>query len=240
MKKILVGFAAFAVAFNVTWVGIKEYKAYAILARSKPGPAVRVHGYKLHKKAIDHAKKFTVLISREGFGSVGRGTGVLLESRTVLTCAHLVESWEDDLRVYLYDGTVVKASPVVVDKSVDLAILTLERAVPVQAHPRFAKKVSQGEPLTIIGNTMGAMQWFVSYGVLSGDYGNFYLTDGLIRGGNSGGPWINEAGEIVAITSWGLSDGLGHSLGISGGVSADAIRAFAFRGFMKGVDISIH
>ena len=31
----------------------------------------------------------------------------------------------------------------------------------------------------------------------------FYQTNALIQGGNSGGPWVNANGELVAITSWG-------------------------------------
>src|SRR5262245_12681447 len=60
-------------------------------------PTTRYHGYALNREAIAKARGFTVLISNEGFGGVSRGTGVLLDDRRVLTCAHLAKAQGDDL-----------------------------------------------------------------------------------------------------------------------------------------------
>ena len=64
------------------------------------------------------------------------------------------------------------------------------------------------------------MHWFVTSGVVSSYEQQFILTDAVIYGGNSGGPWLNTKGEVIALTDWGLSD----SQNISGGINAkDAI-----------------
>ena len=51
-------------------------------------PTTRYTGYHYNHAAIERAKQFTVLISNEGFGGVDRGTGILVDARHVLTCAH--------------------------------------------------------------------------------------------------------------------------------------------------------
>jgi S1-C subfamily serine protease len=190
-------------------------------------PIVRYHDFKLNQAAIARATAYTVLISNEGFGGVGRGTGVLLDEKHILTCAHMVESQEDDIWIFPYPiRRVVKAHPVYGSRRADLAILELESAVSADAYAVFNSSPSIGQPITIIGNTLGSMQWFTSYGVISGKKAIFLLTDGLVRGGNSGGPWINDNGEILALTDWSLGDRNGKDLGISGGISAETIQKF--------------
>jgi S1-C subfamily serine protease len=154
-------------------------------------PTTRYHGYELNREAINRAKGFTVLISDEGFGGVGRGTGVLLDATHVLTCAHMVDGPLDDMWIFPYPtGIVVKGKPVFVDKAEDLAIIELSRPVFVEHYAVFQDMHYDGEPITIIGNTMGAMKWFVTFGIVSGEWEGFILTDGTLYGGNSGGPWI--------------------------------------------------
>lgn len=189
-------------------------------------PTTRYHGYELNRLAIHKAKAFTVLISNEGFGGVGRGTGVLLDSTHVLTCAHMVESQADDLWIFPYPGGIVaKGKPVFVGRDVDLAVLELDKAIVIPHYAVFQEMHYDGEPITIIGNTMGSMKWFVSFGIVSGEFESFLLTDGVLYGGNSGGPWVNEQGEIVALTDWTLVYH-GEESGVHGGVTAKTIREF--------------
>jgi S1-C subfamily serine protease len=192
---------------------------------TKP-PHVRENGYTINHLYIERTKWFTVLISNEGFGGVGRGTGIIIDPKHVLTCAHMVEERDDDIWIFPYGGPYVdKGHPVFVSRAKDLAILELE--IPIEGTPAvtFQPKVEDGQPITIIGNTLGSMKWFVSYGVVSGSFKNYILTDGLVKGGNSGGPWINEVGEVLGLSDWGLQKG-GQDVGISGAVSAKTIEAF--------------
>lgn len=186
-------------------------------------PTTRYTGYELNRLAIQKAKTFTVLISNEGFGSVGRGTGVLIDSTHVLTCAHVAGGAGDDLWIFPYPGAAVaKGKPVFVSRGADLAILELSAPVKVQQYATFVEAHYDGQPITIIGNTMGAMKWFVSFGIVSGEFEGFILTDGTLYGGNSGGPWINERGDVVALTDWTFVH-KGVESGVHGGVSAKTI-----------------
>ena len=204
-----------------TWLTRKEPPKRRIAA-----PTTRYHGYELNRLAISRAKDFTVLLSNEGFGGVGRGTGVLIDSTHVLTCAHMIDGPNDDMWVFPYPADiVVKGKPVAIDKGDDLLVLELSKPVIRQHYATFMDMHYDGEPITIIGNTMGSMKWFISFGIVSGDWRGYILTDGVLYGGNSGGPWINEKGEVVALTDFTFIY-RGKDSGVHGGVSAKTINAF--------------
>lgn len=189
-------------------------------------PTTHYHGYELNRLAINKAKAFTVLISNEGFEGWGRGTGVLMDSTHVLTCAHMVEGPHDDMWIFPHSGSYVKGKPVFMNKNEDLAVLELNAPVIVPHYATFMEMHYDGEPITIIGNTLGSMKWFVSFGIVSGEWEDYILTDGVLYGGNSGGPWINEQGEVIALTDWTLLSRKGEETGIHGGVSAKTIHQF--------------
>lgn len=206
------------------------YKKLHVPVAHATTPVTRYHGYELNRQAIHKAKAFTVLISNEGFGGVGRGTGVLIDPTHVLTCAHMVEGPHDDMWIFPYPGEiVVKGKPVFISQANDLAVLELSKPVTVPHYAVFQDMHYDGQPLTVIGNTKGSMKWFVSFGIVSGDFENFLLTDAVLYGGNSGGPWINEQGEIVALTDFTFLHRDGSHSDIHGGVSAKTIHAFLKR-----------
>lgn len=189
-------------------------------------PKVRYHGYLLNHKAIQHAKQLTVLISAEGFGGIERGTGVILDATHILTCDHVASNSGDETLVYFYPGWIyAHAHTVYADRSKDLAIMEIDVPVRGVQWPVFQEEYFDGQPVTIIGNILGSMKWFVSYGIISGENSRDLYTDGLILGGNSGGPWINDKGEIVALSDWGLEEH-GVPVGINGGISAKTINQF--------------
>jgi len=209
-----------------TILGAVTYKRTNVPKVAVKAPTTRYHGYELNREAIARAKAFTVLISDEGFGNVGRGTGILLDSTHVLTCAHMIEGAPEDMWIFPYPGsTVVHGKPTSVDEGKDLALIELSTPVIAAHYAVFQDMHYDGEPITIIGNTKGCMKWFVSYGIVSGEWEGYILTDGTLYGGNSGGPWINEKGEVVALTDWTLVSENVES-GIHGGVSAKNMHAF--------------
>ena len=189
-------------------------------------PKTHYHGYDLNHAAIQKAKTWTVLISVEGFGGIGRGTGVLIDEDHILTCAHMIEDGRDDYWIYPYPGVMVaKGKPVFANKAEDLAIFELDTKIKLDEYASFDEAHYDGEPITIIGNTLGAMRWFVTFGVLSGEWESYLLTDGVLYGGNSGGPWIDEKGDIVALTDWTLLH-KGKESEIHGGISSKTIHQF--------------
>lgn len=195
-----------------------------------PHPNIVIPNPRYRTKAVSPAvmekvRGFTVLISQEGFGGIVRGSGVLIDSTHVLTCAHVAEQRNEEIWVFGYPiGTVVRATVVAESHSLDLAVLVLDRPIELKEAPVFAG-IEDGAPVTIVGNILGSMKWFASNGIISGRNNRDLYTDGLVLGGDSGGPWVNDAGEVVAISDWTIErDDV--SIGISGGISAESINMF--------------
>jgi putative serine protease PepD len=181
-------------------------------------------------------RNLTVMISHEDFGGTGRATGVLIDSTHVLTCAHVLETErpraDDEFFIYSYPlGKVIMAHPDVVDSRDDLAILVLDSSVPVVAPAVFQENVSEGDAITVIGNALGGMKWLITHGIVSEKDKGFLLTDALVNPGNSGGPWVNEKGEIVALTDWRIGPQMGIP-GLVGGIPAEKINKLLFAYFL--------
>lgn len=210
-------------------LGMAGYAKRRLPIPHMKAPATRYHGYELNRLAIDRAKQFTVLISNEGFEAKYRGTGMLIDPTHVLTADHMVSTNGNEMWIYVFPGRrVIHGKPVFENPRDDLAILELDEKVVVPHYPIFQEMHYDGEPITVIGNILGGMQWYVSYGIVSGDWSGYVLMDGTMTHGDSGGPWINEQGEVVGLSDWQLSDTEPGSE-VKGGVSAKTIHAFLDR-----------
>lgn len=188
-----------------------------------------VYAYGRNLGHIEKAKAMTVLIANFGLTAPGAlGSGVLLDEQHVLTCFHMLRAPTDELMVYTYPlGAVVRARIENVDMANDLAILVLDTPVKCKYKPYFEAHTEDGESITAVGNALGAMKWLVTGGIVSGREKNYVVSDIRINHGDSGGPWVNDNGDIVAISDWVIFNGANP--GISGGVSASAIKGFFAR-----------
>lgn len=174
---------------------------------------------------IAEERALTVLVSNEGFTNGSRGSGLLLDETHVLTCAHLIDTKRDVFFIYTYPlGHVVKAHAEYADQSADLAVLVLDTPVILVAYPRFEHHFSDGDPVTVIGNALGAMSWLISRGIVSGEDRGFLITDAHINHGNSGGPWFDADGSVLGLSDWIIQPESGP--GVAGGIPASAIEDF--------------
>lgn len=122
------------------------------------------------------------------------GTGFVVAPRTVLTAAHVVEG-EDNPRVTI-GGSVLTGKVIRRDSAMDLAIISIDEDQPVL---RFA----QNPPAVLdqvfaFGNPLGG-RTAVSRGIVSDVDGVRIQTDAAVNPGNSGGPLINDSGEVVGL-----------------------------------------
>lgn len=169
---------------------------------------------------IEAMKKMTVLVTNEGFLGGGRGSGILIDSMTVLTCAHMADSASDEFFIYTYPfGTVVKGHVQDVDMANDLLTLRLEKPVKLSVKPVFQPIIEDGDEIYVVGNAAGGMKWYLTKGIITGRERAYLMTDAQVHPGNSGGPWFNKKGEIVGISDWGLK----KYTDIAGGVSAETV-----------------
>jgi S1-C subfamily serine protease len=162
------------------------------------------------------------------------GSGVFIsEDGYILTNNHVIEDAQT-IMVILADGSEQAATLVGTDLYSDLAVLRAAGDVPTAAVLGNSDALSQGETVIAIGSPLGEFMNTVTVGVVSAtgrsiDTGLGYQiedliqTDAAINSGNSGGPLLNLAGEVIGIntlvvrdsSSGTVAEGLGFAIPIN-------------------------
>jgi 2-alkenal reductase len=150
------------------------------------------------------------------FGPTGdqtvSGSGVFITDQGyILTNNHVVEGTKE-VSIVLSDGTEQSATIVGTDPYSDIAVLKTNGKVPAVATLGNSDALDPGESVIAIGSPLGNFKNTVTVGVVSAtgrsiDTGNGYQiedliqTDAAINHGNSGGPLVNLAGEVIGINT---------------------------------------
>ena len=172
------------------------------------------------------------------FGPTGdqtvSGSGVFISNKGyILTNNHVVEGVKD-VTVILSDGSQEKATIVGTDLYADLAVLKVDGQAPAVAVLGNSDVLKPGETVIAIGSPLGDFKNTVTVGVVSAtgrsiDTGQGYQiedliqTDAAINQGNSGGPLVNLAGEVIGINtlvvrnsgSGTVAEGLGFAIPVN-------------------------
>ena len=162
------------------------------------------------------------------------GSGVFIsEDGYILTNNHVIEDAQT-ISIILADGSEQAATLVGTDIYSDLAVLKAADEVPAVAVTGNSDALNQGETVIAIGSPLGEFMNTVTVGVISAtgrsiDTGYGYQiqdliqTDAAINSGNSGGPLLNLAGEVIGIntlvvrdsSSGTVAEGLGFAIPIN-------------------------
>jgi len=150
------------------------------------------------------------------FGSTGdqtvSGSGFFITDQGyILTNNHVVEGTKE-VSIVLSDGTEQQATLVGTDPYSDIAVLKTEGEVPAVATLGNSDVLDPGESVIAIGSPLGNFKNTVTVGVVSAtgrsiDTGNGYQiedliqTDAAINHGNSGGPLVDLAGEVIGVNT---------------------------------------
>jgi 2-alkenal reductase len=177
------------------------------------------------------------------FGPTGdqtvSGTGFFITNDGyIITNNHVVEGTQE-VEIVLSDGTQQTASLVGSDRYSDIAVLKTNGSVPSVAALGNSDALDPGESVIAIGSPLGDFKNTVTVGVVSAtgrsiDTGQGYAienliqTDAAINQGNSGGPLVNLAGEVIGVNTLvvrqsptgSVAEGLGFAIPIS---TAEAI-----------------
>ena len=141
------------------------------------------------------------------------GSGVFISSQGyILTNNHVIADTQGDLTIVLSDGTQETAKIVGADQYSDIAVLKTTGKVPAVATLGNSDVLNPGETVIAIGSPLGDFKNTVTVGVVSAtgrsiDTGNGYSIDNLIQTdaainqGNSGGPLVDLAGNVIAINT---------------------------------------
>jgi len=140
---------------------------------------------------------------------VATGTGVIINADgTVLTADHVIAGAKS-IQVTYVDGTSSPAAVATGDPKQDIATLTPAKLPGTVVPAVLGGGVQVGDNVTAIGNPFG-LTGTTTNGVVSGlgrvlsgekngDIGGLIQFDAAVNPGNSGGPLINERGQVVGI-----------------------------------------
>ncbi len=186
---------------------------------------------------VAHASPAVVTIQstiRGTFGQSGTGSGsgfVYDATGLILTNNHVVEG-ATALRVIRADGTTYDATVVTTDPAHDLAIVKVE-ATGLPTLPLATGDAQLGQAVIAIGTPLGEYAQTVTTGIISGldrtltaggggrssseTLHGALQTDAALNPGNSGGPLLDLAGNVVAVNTAvaGHAEGIGFAVPIS-------------------------
>ncbi|HUC78625.1 MAG TPA: trypsin-like peptidase domain-containing protein [Candidatus Saccharimonadales bacterium] len=205
--------------------------------------------------AIETATTTDVFGLQQSSQEESEGTGIILSNTGyIVTNRHVVPSGTTSVSVILSDGTELNNVSIVGETngsdSLDIAILKINNP-PTGLQPALlgnSNNVSIGDSVVAIGNALGEFQNTVTSGIISGrgrsiQAGNssnsivstdttetlqdMIQTDAAINSGNSGGPLVNDNGEVIGVNTAVASDGA-QNIGF-------AIPINDIKGIIKGV-----
>lgn len=153
------------------------------------------------------------------------GSGFAIGSNCVITNAHVIDD-ANNITITSYGGTAYTAVPLGIDWDEDIAVLVIADAdfpYLTMAEPSAAKI---GNDVYAIGAPKG-MAYTLTKGTISakerivGDK-RYIQIDAAINEGNSGGPLLNDTGEVFGMNTLKMAD----SEGIGLSIPADRIESY--------------
>jgi len=154
-----------------------------------------------------------------------QGSGFVIHASGIIVTNNHVVADADGIEVVFVDGSRYPAIILGRDERADLAVLKIDAGHDVPfIHWGDSDAARIGEWIIAIGNPFG-LGGTITAGIISararninaGPYDQFLQTDASINQGNSGGPLINMAGEVIGINTaifspTGVSVGLGFAI----------------------------
>ena len=172
------------------------------------------------------------------------GTGIIVSSDGyILTNKHVI-SGAKTIQVVTSDGQIFEnASVTATDPLNDVAFIKVNGSDLKAANLGDSKTITAGQQVVAIGNALGEFQNTITSGIVSGTGRSLTASDGsstsstetltdmiqtdaAINSGNSGGPLINAAGEVIGINT--ATSSSANSIGF-------AIPISSIKGMLKGI-----
>ncbi|MDA7951809.1 MAG: trypsin-like peptidase domain-containing protein [Pirellulaceae bacterium] len=139
----------------------------------------------------------------------GQGAGFIVDSDGyILTNNHVIDKMQK-VYVTLSDGETIPAKVVGRDELTDLAVLKIPGEGYVAAEWGNSEELELGSLVWALGSPFGLSK-SITFGIVSGKhrgdfagsvYQDFLQTDAAVNPGNSGGPLVNERGEVIGVNT---------------------------------------
>ena len=139
----------------------------------------------------------------------GMGTGFFINKFHIVTNYHVIKNF-DKLSIYAFNHLFAITDVTIVgyDAEIDIAVLQINEDVTHDFLKWSDDAPLIGEDVYALGHGMSQV-WSLTKGILSYDYRqnpgtsfvHYIQTDAVINSGNSGGPLLNEDGEVIGVNT---------------------------------------
>lgn len=145
------------------------------------------------------------------------GSGFAVGENCIVTNAHVIDN-PRSITVETYGGTQYKASVLGMDEQQDIAVLVVKDATFPYLGIADLSAMRTGDDIYAIGAPKGMTYTLTKGGVSAKErmVGNqsYIQIDAPINQGNSGGPLLNDAGQVLGMNTLKMSDSEGIGLAI--------------------------
>ena len=160
-----------------------------------------------------------------------RGSGTIVDVQGYIATNYHVVEGATQLTAILNTGQELPARLIAADAQKDMALVRVENGDLPTAIWGDSEAVQLGEWVIVIGSALGDFPNSVTVGVISGIHRSLELddnvkmdgliqTDAAINKGNSGGPLVNQRGEVIGINTFiirenqrvGVAEGIGFAI----------------------------
>ena len=184
--------------------GIVDKKVGAAIDDLKRQPPASVTVY-------DAIRRPLVIVQTDRQGHAGLGSGIIVNNQgSILTSLHVVDG-AASVRVSFSDGSESPATVAKSDPDHDIAVLTPARLPEVVVPAVLGGGARIGDEAFAVGHPLG-LAGSLSAGVISGLNRSFPQANGktlegmiqfdaAVNPGNSGGPLLNRAGQVIGIVT---------------------------------------
>ena len=139
----------------------------------------------------------------------GMGTGFFINKVHIVTNYHVIKNF-DKISIYAFNHlfAITDVTLVGYDEEIDIAVLQINEDVEHHFLRWSDTAPLIGEDVYALGHGMSQL-WSLTKGILSYDYRqnpgtsfvHYMQTDAVINSGNSGGPLLNEDGEVIGVNT---------------------------------------
>lgn len=178
------------------------------------------------------------ILKDDSSAQLGTGSGFFISQSGLIVTNHHVIRDSKDVWVLLFNQTLVKARIVSSDPDFDLAVLQIDPSLVnfniIPLRWGNYQTVKYGNPLFVVGNPLG-LDFTVTRGIVSHParlgVSPFFMalqTDASINRGNSGGPILNENGEVIGVAvsiATGSATRSAGSIGLGFAIPSDVAEA---------------
>ncbi len=198
-------------------------------------------------EAVAKVGPAVVTVINDTGGGRASGSGVVISGEGyILTNNHVVEG-QQALSVIFQNGETAEASLIGRDQFADVAVIKVSGPVPAVAELGNSDTLKPGETVIAIGSPLGDFKNTVTVGVVSAtgraietergyEQEDLIQTDAAINHGNSGGPLVNLAGQVIGLNTLVVrGGGMGDQAeGLGFAVAANTVRAVSDQIIQKG------